>query len=43
MAKSTQSPLTRINRVVKFYYLRGVNKESVNKVLRLILKQKYDK
>lgn len=32
-------PITRIKKVLKFYLQRGVNKESVNKVLRNILKQ----
>ena len=37
--KSKQSPLTRINRVIKFYLKRGVNKESVNEVNRKIIKK----
>ena len=37
------SPLQRINRVQKYYYDRGCNRESVNKVLRNILKLKYEK
>lgn len=38
--KSKQSNLQRINRVMKFYLLRGLNKESVVNVYRKILKQK---
>jgi hypothetical protein len=37
------SPLQRINRVQKYYYDRGKNSERVNKVLRNILKLKYEK
>jgi hypothetical protein len=40
--KSKQSALQRINRVVKFYMGRGVNKERVNKVLRNVLKKRYE-
>jgi hypothetical protein len=40
MPKSTQSALTRINRVLKFYLGRGTNKEMVNKVYRNIVKNK---
>ncbi len=36
--KSKQTPLQRINRIMKFYYLRGQNRENVNKVYRNILK-----
>jgi hypothetical protein len=35
-----QSPLQRINRIMKFYYLRGQNRENVNKVYRNILKSR---
>jgi len=38
--KSKQSALIRINRVLKFYYLRGVNKESVNRVYRNVITQR---
>jgi hypothetical protein len=37
-----QSPLQRIQRVINFYYKRGCNKESVNKLYFKILKQKYE-
>lgn len=37
-----QTPLQRINRVLKFYELRGQNRERVNNVKRNILKQKYE-
>jgi hypothetical protein len=37
------SPLQRINRIQRFNYERGICKESVNKVLRNILKLKYEK
>lgn len=37
------SPLQRINRIQRWNYERGINKESVNKVLRNILKEKYEK
>lgn len=40
MAKSTQSPLARINRIQRFLLARGVNKESVNEIQRKILKLK---
>lgn len=43
MAKSTQSPLTRINRVQKFYLLRGVCKEMVVKVYRMIINERLKK
>jgi len=36
------TPLQRINRVQRFNYNRGINKESVNNIIRKILKQKYD-
>ena len=35
-----QSNLQRINRVMKFYYLRGQNRELVNEVYRKILSEK---
>lgn len=37
------SPLQRINRIQKWNYERGICKESVNSVLRNILKLKYEK
>jgi len=35
-----QSPLQRINRIMKFYYSRGQNRENVNEVFRKSIKQK---
>lgn len=35
------SDLQRIQRILKFYYNRGCNKESVNKVYHKILSIKY--
>jgi len=35
-----QSNLQRINRIIRFYLKRGVNKESVNNVLRKIINTK---
>ena len=37
-----QTPLQRINRVLKFYELRGQNRERVNNVNLNIIKQKYE-
>jgi len=37
------SPLQRIKKVLNFYYQRGVNKESVNTIYRIIIKQKFAK
>jgi len=37
------SPLQRINRILRFYENRGVNKESVNNVYRNIVKLKLNK
>jgi hypothetical protein len=34
-----QSPLQRINRIMKFYYSRGQNRENVNEVFRKIIKK----
>jgi hypothetical protein len=34
-----KTPKERIAKVMKFYYLRGVNKESVNKVYFNLLKK----
>ena len=36
------SPLQRINRIQRFNYERGICKETVNKVLRNILKIKFN-
>jgi hypothetical protein len=36
------TPLQRINRVQRFYYNRGINKESVNNIIRKLLKHKHD-
>jgi len=35
-----QSTIQRINRIMKFYYQRGQNRENVNEVFRKIIKQK---
>jgi hypothetical protein len=35
------TPLQRINRILAFYYKRGICKESVNKVYRNILAIKF--
>jgi len=40
MSKSKESPLKRINRVLKHLSERGNNSERVNKVYRNIIKQK---
>jgi hypothetical protein len=40
MAKSKQSPLQRINRIMDFLWKRGNNKESVNEVYRKIIIEK---
>jgi hypothetical protein len=37
-----QSALQRINRIMKFYYSRGQNRENVNEVFRKIIKQKLE-
>jgi hypothetical protein len=37
-----QTPLQRIQRVINFYYKRGCNKESVNRIYYKILKQKFN-
>lgn len=37
-----QSPLQRINRIMKFYYLRGQNRENVNEVFRKIIRQRLE-
>jgi hypothetical protein len=39
--KAKQSPLKRINRVMKYYLDRGANKERVNDVYKKILKNKF--
>jgi len=36
------SDLQRIQRIIKFYYNRGCNKESVNKVYHKIIELKYN-
>jgi hypothetical protein len=36
------TPLQRINRVQRFYYSRGQNRENVNNIIRKLLKQKND-
>ena len=38
-----QSPLQRINRILKFYHERGQNREFANKVYRKIINQKLKK
>ena len=38
-----QSPRARINRVIKFYYNRGINSERVNKILRKIIQNEFNK
>ena len=38
-----QSPLQRINRILKFYHERGQNREFANKVYRKIINQKLNK
>jgi hypothetical protein len=35
-----QSPLQRIQRIMKFYYSRGQNRENVNEIYRKIIKTK---
>jgi hypothetical protein len=37
------SDLQRVLRIIKFYYNRGCNKESVNKVYHKIIHLKYGK
>lgn len=39
--KQKQSPLQRINRIMKYYLDRGANKERVNDVYKNILKKKF--
>lgn len=36
-----QSALQRIKRIIDFYYKRGCNKESVNKIYKKILNEKF--
>ena len=43
MSTSKQSNLQRVKRVIDFYYKRGCNKESVNKLYYKILKLKFQK
>lgn len=40
MEQSALQRINRINKIMKFYYLRGQNRENVNEVLRTILRQK---
>lgn len=35
--KKKQSPLQRVNRIMKFYELRGLNSERVNNIYRKII------
>lgn len=35
--KKKQSPLQRVNRIMKFYELRGLNSERVNSIYRRII------
>ena len=39
--KRKQSPLQRINRIIKFYTLRGCNSEIANEVYRKIINLKH--
>lgn len=41
--KSKEPAIKRIKRVLKFYELRGTNKESVNLIYIKIVKQKLEK
>lgn len=41
--KSKLTPLQRINRIIDFYYRRGVNKESVKKIKHKIIFAKFNK
>jgi len=41
MGKSKLSPTQRINRIQKWNYEKGINKESCNSVQRNILKEKF--
>jgi len=40
MVKSKQSPLARINRVMKFYASKGICSERVNNIYRKIIRSK---
>jgi hypothetical protein len=40
MGKPLESPLKRINRVMKYLLLRGINSERVNKLYRKIINQR---
>lgn len=40
--KSKQTPMQRIQRIMKFNYNRGLNSERVNAVYRNIIKQKLE-
>jgi len=39
--KNYFKPITRIRKVMEFYYKRGCNKESVNTIYKKILKDKF--
>lgn len=41
MTSKDKTPLEKITAVMKYYYRRGANKESVNKIYKNILKEKY--
>lgn len=41
MTLKDKTPLERITVVMKYYYKQGANKESVNKIYKKILKEKY--
>ncbi len=38
--KSKQTPLQRINRIMKFYRERGQNRENVNEIYRKLIKNR---
>ena len=37
--KSKQSALTRMNKIIKFYLGRGINKENLNEYRRKLIKK----
>jgi hypothetical protein len=41
MSTTKQSPYQRMKRVIDFYYKRGCNKESVNRIYKQVLKEKF--
>lgn len=43
MSKSKLTDYQRIRKVIDFYYKRGCNKESVNRLYYKILKEKFNK